>query len=55
MLKIGTTYKTTEETLAHLGLPPNREPGHQGFLVLKTDGTFNEPTPEVSDAHLLAY
>jgi uncharacterized protein (DUF849 family) len=55
MLKLGVRYQTTEETLAHLGLPPNREPGRQGFLVLKTDGTFKEPAPEVSDAHLLAY
>jgi uncharacterized protein (DUF849 family) len=55
MLKIGVTYKTTEETLAHLGLPPNREPGHQGFLVLKTDGTIKEAAPPVSDGHLLAY
>jgi hypothetical protein len=26
MLKIGVTYKSTEETLANLGLPPNRQP-----------------------------
>ena len=25
MLKIGVTYKSTEETLANLGLPPNRK------------------------------
>jgi hypothetical protein len=35
MLKIGVTYKSTDETLANLGLPPNRESGHQGFLVHK--------------------
>ena len=28
MLKIGVTYKSTEETLANLGLPPNRKPGN---------------------------
>ena len=40
MLKIGVTYKSTEETLANLGLPPNRQPGNMGFLVHKTDGRF---------------
>ena len=40
MLKIGVTYKTTEETLANLGLPPNRHPGNMGFLVHETDGKF---------------
>ena len=33
MLKIGVTYKSTEETLANLGLPPNRRPGNMGFMV----------------------
>jgi hypothetical protein len=42
MLKIGVTYKTTEETLANLGLPPNREPGNIGFQVYKTDGKFHQ-------------
>jgi hypothetical protein len=40
MLKIGVTYETTEETLANLGLPPNRHPGNLGFLVHETDGRF---------------
>jgi len=43
MLKIGVTYKTTEETLANLGLPPNRHPGHMGFMVHETDGKFHAP------------
>jgi uncharacterized protein (DUF849 family) len=43
MLKIGVTYKSTEETLANLGLPPNRHPGHQGFMVHETDGKFHPP------------
>jgi uncharacterized protein (DUF849 family) len=43
MLKIGVTYKSTEETLANLGLPPNRHPGHQGFMVHETDGKFHAP------------
>jgi uncharacterized protein (DUF849 family) len=54
MLKIGVTYKTTEETLANLGLPPNRQPGHQGFLVHKTDGKVREPVLAGSDGHYLA-
>ena len=40
MLRIGVTYKSTEETLANLGLPPNRLPGHMGFMVHETDGRF---------------
>jgi uncharacterized protein (DUF849 family) len=43
MLKIGVTYKTTEETLANLGLPPNRAPGNMGFMVHETDGKFHPP------------
>jgi hypothetical protein len=31
---------STEETLANLGLPPNRHPGNMGFLVHETDGRF---------------
>jgi len=29
MLKIGVTYKSTEETLENLGLPPNRKDGNK--------------------------
>jgi uncharacterized protein (DUF849 family) len=43
MLKIGVTYKSTEETLANLGLPPNREGSNVGFMVHKTDGRFHPP------------
>jgi hypothetical protein len=43
MLKIGVTYKTTEETLANIGLPPNREKGSMGFLVHQTDGRLCPP------------
>ena len=41
MLKIGVTYKSTAETLANLGLPPNRRPGNMGFMVHETDGRFS--------------
>jgi uncharacterized protein (DUF849 family) len=55
MQKIGVTYKTTEETLSNLGLPPNREAGQQGFLVLATDGRFKESAHAVSDTHPIAF
>jgi uncharacterized protein (DUF849 family) len=53
MMKIGVTYKTTEETLANLGLPPNRHPGHQGFLVHETDGNFH-PAAQGGCGHIHA-
>ena len=33
ILKIGTWYHTPDETLAALGMTPNRKPGQRGFLV----------------------
>lgn len=54
MLKIGVTYNSIEETLANLGLPPNREAGHQGFLVNKSDGKLRETVFAGSDGHMLA-
>ncbi|MGB6062984.1 MAG: 3-keto-5-aminohexanoate cleavage protein [Candidatus Aquilonibacter sp.] len=54
MQKIGVSYKTTEETLANLGLPPNREAGQVGFLVLNTDGKLKERVHAGSDGHPLA-
>ena len=54
MLKIGVTYDSIEETLANLGLPPNREAGHQGFLVHKSDGKLRETVVAGSDGHMLA-
>jgi uncharacterized protein (DUF849 family) len=53
MLKIGVNYQSTEETLANLGLPPNRHPGHQGFLVLETDGKFH-PAAQGGCGHIHA-
>jgi uncharacterized protein (DUF849 family) len=38
MMKIGTWYDGPEETLAALGLPPNRKGGQLGFIVKETDG-----------------
>jgi uncharacterized protein (DUF849 family) len=33
ILKLGTMYDSSEETLFNLGLPPNREEGARGFLT----------------------
>lgn len=44
ILKIGTWYNSVEETLANLGLPPNRKDGQLGFIVKETDGRLR-PTP----------
>jgi len=38
MMKLGVWYDTVEETLRHLGLPPNRAEGQKGFLRYDTDG-----------------
>lgn len=38
ILKIGVWYNSVEETLANLGLPPNRKDGQLGFIVKDTDG-----------------
>jgi uncharacterized protein (DUF849 family) len=54
MLKIGVTYKTTEETLFNIGLPPNRAEGQQGFLVYETDGKRRAPELAGSDGHPIA-
>jgi uncharacterized protein (DUF849 family) len=43
ILKIGIWYDSVEETLAALGLPPNRGPGQVGFLVKETDGKLRPP------------
>jgi uncharacterized protein (DUF849 family) len=38
IMKIGVWYDTIEDTLFHLGLPPNRTDGTRGFLTYDTDG-----------------
>ena len=53
MLKIGITYKSTEETLTNLGLPPNRLPGNMGFQVHETDGKFR-PAAQGGCGHIHA-
>jgi uncharacterized protein (DUF849 family) len=46
IMKVGVWYDTVEETLQHLGLPPNRAGGQKGFLNYDTDGRL----PKGSDA-----
>ena len=41
ILKIGVWYDSVEETLANLGLPPNRKDGQLGFIVKDTDGKLH--------------
>jgi uncharacterized protein (DUF849 family) len=53
MLKIGVTYQSTAETLANLGLPPNRRPGNMGFMVHETDGRFH-PAAQGGCGHIHA-
>ena len=54
MMKIGTWYDSPEETLATLGLPPNRKEGEPGFLTWHTDGKL-KLGGTASDSHPMAY
>jgi uncharacterized protein (DUF849 family) len=53
ILKIGTWYNSPDETLASLGLPPNRKDGQLGFIVKETDGRLR-PLVSGSDSHPIA-
>ena len=53
MLKLGVWYNSPDETLAALGLPPNRKDGQLGFIVKDTDGRLRPPVPS-SDGHAIA-
>lgn len=46
-------YDTAEQTLASLGLPPNRKDGQLGFIVKETDGRPHAPIVG-SDSHPIA-
>jgi uncharacterized protein (DUF849 family) len=46
IMKIGVWYDSVEETLRHLGLPPNREVGQLGFLTWETDGRLRDRSEE---------
>jgi uncharacterized protein (DUF849 family) len=54
MLKIGTWYNSPDETLANLGLPPNRKGGQLGFIVKETDGRLHPRVITSSDGHPMA-
>jgi uncharacterized protein (DUF849 family) len=53
MSKLGVWYHSPEETLAALGLPPNRKNAPLGFLTPETDGTLITATAG-SDGHAVA-
>jgi uncharacterized protein (DUF849 family) len=50
IMKIGTWYDTIEETLFHLGLPPNRESGERGFLTYEHDGRLGSAAAAAAEA-----
>ena len=54
IMKIGVWYDSVDETLQHLGLPPNREAGEPGFMVWETDGK-KSVAHSMSDSHPMAY
>lgn len=54
IMKIGTWYHSPDETLAHLGLPPNRKEGEPGFLTWETSGKKGLDA-HASDSHPMAY
>lgn len=54
IMKIGVWYKSADETLRNLGLPPNREAGEPGFMVWETDGK-KSVAHVMSDSHPMAY
>ena len=37
-MKVGVWYNSVDETLQHLGLPPNPTEYNPGFLLWETDG-----------------
>lgn len=53
-MKIGVWYDSVAETLAHLGLPPNRTDGQKGFLVWDTDGK-KAVAKTGGDSHPMSY
>jgi uncharacterized protein (DUF849 family) len=54
IMKVGVWYDSVEETLQHLGLPPNRRDGQTGFLVYETDGR-KTVAKTGGDSHPMAY
>ena len=54
MMKVGVWYDSVEETLKHLGLPPNPTEYDPGFLIWETDGKLKTGVVG-SDSHPIAY
>ena len=54
MMKVGVWYNSVEETLQHLGLPPNPTEYNPGFLLWETDGKLKTGVVG-SDSHPIAY
>src|SRR5215471_6663663 len=54
IMKVGVWYDSVEETLRHLGLPPNRRDGEKGFLVWETEGK-KAIAKSGGDSHPMAY
>jgi uncharacterized protein (DUF849 family) len=54
IMKVGVWYNSVEETLKHLGLPPNPTEYDPGFQVWETDGKLRTGVVG-SDSHPVAY
>jgi uncharacterized protein (DUF849 family) len=54
IMKVGVWYNSVEETLRHLGLPPNPTEYEPGFQVWETDGKLRTGVVG-SDSHPIAY
>ena len=54
IMKIGVWYDSVDETLKHLGMPPNRGDDDRGFVVWETDGK-KSVQHQISDSHPMAY
>lgn len=54
IMKVGVWYDSVEETLRHIGLPPNREEGERGFLTYeKTNGRLSSDAVRSSPTSIL--
>ena len=53
LMKIGVWYDSVDETLKHLGLPPNPTEYNPGFLLWETDGKLTKGVVG-SDSHPIA-
>jgi uncharacterized protein (DUF849 family) len=54
IMKVGVWYSSVDETLQHLGLPPNPTAYNPGFLLWETDGKLHKGVVG-SDSHPIAY